>query len=361
MIKVAKEEHDKLMDTVRHRLINSVNANRNTLNKEKDKFDITDTSALRFYPNHFSITNPASPGGPQNNRKTRHTRHRVDIDDLSAVGESNKRKRKAPADADNDSPGPNGRVGEGEVPQAWKESEGAREAHHNAPLYTIDRLFTEKELDMNLQDATLASVDHFSNKTNKTNGDTLDGNSTEGHMNGNASDEEEDDDDDEDIVDDIAMIDKGNTDNEDIFLTAPGMDRTANNSVHVTRSTRTFTLNPNAPSALGGMAGRKSAIRFMGTQKKTKSGDDITKGGSPLNDQEINDDFAMIAAAIKDEEEHRGRTNKQMLQDLVPERQDYVSAACTGRHDLSHPYVSNVRSTLMAAHNSFGEDNDLYN
>jgi len=336
-----------------------VNVSRNSLHKEKDKFDVADTTALRFHPNHFSMTNLASPGGPQNNRKTRHTRHRVDIDDLSAIGESNKRKRKAPADADNDSPGHNGRNHETELPQALKDFQDTRETHHNAPIYTVDRLFTERELDMNLQAATLATVNHFSNKRNKTNGDSQVVNNAEAHINGDVSDEEEDED---AGLDESTEADKGNADNEDVFLTAPEMDRTANNSVHATRSTRTFTLNPNAPSALGEMAGRKSAIRLMGTQKKSaKAGEDHAKGGPPLNDAEANEDLAMIAAAIKDEEENAGRLNKQMLQDLVPERQDHVSAAGVGRSDLSQPYLSNERPALSVADNPFEDHEDLYN
>ena len=373
MTKVAREEHDRLVASVRHRLIHAVNINRNTLNREKDRFDIADTNTLRLYPHHLSITHPASPGGSQNNRKTRHTRHRIDIDDLSAIGDSNKRKRKAPADADNDSPGPNGRSLEGEIPQAWKDSQDVRETHQNAPLYTIDRLFTERDLDMNLQAATLTTVNYFSNKRAKTNGDAVRVSNPEARINGDISDDEEEEEekadiDDADAAEAAEAADKVNSDNEDVFLTAPEMDRTANNSVHATRSTRTFTLNPSAPSALGEMAGRKAAIRHMGTQKekKTKTGDDITRGGQPLTEAEATDDLAMIAAAIKDEEENAGRTNKQMLLDLVPERPDHVSAALTGRIDpgrvdLSMPHLSNIRPPIVAADHRAEEDDELYN
>ena len=372
LIKVAREEHDRLLGSVRHRLIHAVNTNKNTLNKEKDRFDIADTNTLRLYPHHFSITNPASPGGPQSNRKTRHTRHRIDIDDLSAVGESSKRKRKAPADADNDSPGPNGRTLEGEIPQAWKDNQDAREAHQNAPLYSIDRLFTERELDMNLQQATLATVNYFSNKRAKANGDIMRISNPEARITGDLSDDDDEEAEDEkadiDSAEAADAADKANSDNEDVLLTAPEMDRTANNSIHATRSTRTFTLNPSAPSALGEMAGRKAAVRHMGTQKekKTKAGDDIMRGGPPLTDAEATDDLAMIAAAIKDEEENAGRTNKQMLQDLVPERLDHVSAAVNGRIDpgrldLSMPYISNIRPPMVATDYRAEDDDDLYN
>ncbi len=358
MIQVARFEHNRLMNTVRHRLIHSVNANKNLLNRERDKYDITAENALHFYPNHFSITHPASPGGPQSNRKTRHTRHRIDIDDLNAVGESNKRKRKALADADNDSPGPSGRAAETEVPQAWKEVQDAREAHQNAPLYTVDRLFSERELDMNLRQATLDSVNFFSSKRLKSNGDGQYIATGEAHTNGNALMEEEDDGDENAGLDDTATADKGDADNEDPLLIAPEMDRTANNSLHVTRSSRT--LNPNAPSALGEMAGRKSAVSLMGTQKKTKAGDDQTKGGPPLNDSEVQEDLAMIAAAIKDEQENAGKMNKQMLQDLVPDRQDFVTAAVTGRSDLTQAYTSNFRPPFMVEDNPFGKNEVHY-
>ncbi|KAL8865445.1 MAG: hypothetical protein Q9198_009318, partial [Flavoplaca austrocitrina] len=54
---------------------------------------------------------------------------------------------------------------------------------------------------------------------------------------------------------------------DDIFLSAPAMDRTANSSIHATRSTRTINpLFPNGTSPLqnlGNLAGRASAIKYM--------------------------------------------------------------------------------------------------
>ena len=225
---------------------------------------------------------------------------------------------------------------------------------------------------MNLQQATLATVNYFSNKRVKTNGDTMRISNPEARITGDISDDDEEEAEDEkahiDDADAAEAADKVNSDIEDALLTAPEMDRTANNSVHATRSTRTFTLNPSAPSALGEMAGRKAGVRHMGTQKekKTKAGDDIMRGGPPLTEAEATDDLAMIAAAIKDEEENAGRTNKQMLRDLVLEKQDHVSAAITGRIDpgridLSMPYVSNFRPPIAAADYRAEDDDDLYN
>ena len=355
MTKVAHEEHRKLMASVQRRLIHSVTVNKNALSKEKDKLDISDTNALRFHPSHFSITNPASPGGPLSNRKTRHTRHRIDVDDLIAVGEGNKRKRKAPADADNASPGPHGRLVETEMPQAWKDVQDAREAHENAPLYTVDRLFSDKDLELTIKKATLAAINSFSNKRVKTNGESQESANVEGYIHNESEEEEVEEEEEHVALDDIDAADKGNSDDEDIFLTAPEMDRTANNSVHATRSTRTVGLNSSTVDTLTEMAGRRAAIPSTGGKKTNKVVEDFAKGGTPLTEAQALKDMALMQEAIKDERENAGKSNRKMLQDQIPERQDYVSAAAVGRNDLSQPYLSTTRPPFSIANNPVSE------
>lgn len=164
-VQLAQQEHRLLLNTVRERLIQTVTTKKARLLREKEQLDIADSNALLLNPNQFSLGNPASPGGPQNSRKTRHTRLRpTDGDDAGAAGaaaiqEGNKRKRKAAAeDNDNESPAPNGRLGENRAGALFRDAR-AKIIHSQfeAPLYSIDRLFTEKELALNLSRAHLAT------------------------------------------------------------------------------------------------------------------------------------------------------------------------------------------------------------
>lgn len=223
---LAAEECDQLASTLRERLVQSISHKRARLLKEKEQLDIADTNALLLHPSQFSITNPASPGGAQSNRKTRHTRHRVDLEDLGngIVTENlNKRKRKAPLDDDLGSPGR-----EGGFSTPAERSKARMTAHQTAPLYSINSLFTEKELAMHSNNAHVATVHFFAtskrNNINNgngsgaaTNGPNTDGESSSGSVDGT-----------------------GHSDNEGAAtLAAPEMDRAANSqSFHATRSTR---------------------------------------------------------------------------------------------------------------------------
>lgn len=161
---LAQEEHQLLSSTLRERLIQSVTAKRAKLLRDKEQLDIADSNALLLNPTQFSIGNPASPGGALSNRKTRHTRGRTDLADDP---NENKRKRKAPFDeepaAGSASP----------LPQSAKEPPASAHgpvkdakarlasSQFEAPLYSIDRLFSEKELALNLNRAYLQTNDYF--------------------------------------------------------------------------------------------------------------------------------------------------------------------------------------------------------
>ena len=182
--------------------------------KEKDQLDIADTNALLLHPSQFSITNPTSPGGNHTARKTRLTRHRGDHDDMTnGYSEvSSKRKRKFGGDDDYGSPSRNGNA---------TPAERARSGNASAQLdkaYSINQLFTEKELNLQSHQAQIATR-HFFSASQK-----------ESEVNGKAKDDEDNDED---------------SDAEENDEEAPGMERSASQNVHVTRSTRN----------IGGMAG----------------------------------------------------------------------------------------------------------
>lgn len=205
--------------TLRERLVQTLSSKRQRLMKEKEQLDIADTNALLLHPAQFSITNPASPGG-QNSRKTRLTRHRGEQEEANGFASEapNKRKRRN-ADDDYGSPSRNGHSTPAERAKA------ANITHQTDKAYSINQLFTEKELNFQSHQAQIASR-HFFATSRK-----------EGEGNG-VSKKSKDEDEKSGSGDDSA--------NEaDDDLEATGMERTASQNVHVTRSSRN----------IGGMAG----------------------------------------------------------------------------------------------------------
>jgi hypothetical protein len=206
-----------MTSTLRERLFQSLTSKRHRLMKEKEQLDIADTNALLLHPSQFSITNPASPGGNhQTSRKTRFTRNR-DQEDMNGGESTSKRKRKT-VDDDMGSPSRNGI-------STPAERSRAHIASQTAPAYSINTLFTDKELNLQSHQAQIAARHFFS--TSKKEGET------------NNSRRRQKVDDDRDRGSD------GSASEEDEELEAPEMDRSASQNVHVTRSTRT----------IGGMSG----------------------------------------------------------------------------------------------------------
>ncbi|KAF2704413.1 hypothetical protein K504DRAFT_416261 [Pleomassaria siparia CBS 279.74] len=195
-VHIAEEEHRLLAATVRDRLTASIQTRTARLRREKEQLDLSDSNAMLLHPNQFSIGNPASPGGPQAPRKTRRTGHKFGETEDLAIAAENKRKRKLFEDNDNDSPGPSGRNMDLGMGSPFREAK-ARTVHaqFEAAAYSLERLFTEKELNMTINQATIAASNFFAtmqkpdapqqeNGTNGTNGITHDA----GSENGDAGD-----------------------------------------------------------------------------------------------------------------------------------------------------------------------------
>ena len=162
-ILVAHEEHKLLSESIRSRLVQTLTTKRARLMREKEQLDISDSNSMLLHPTQFSIANPSSPGGPNHPRKTRHARHRIGDPDDPATQEG-KRKRKAVFDEDRDlggSPGPSSKNIEFGNGSPFRDAK-AKTIHHQyeAPAYSIDRLFSEKELALNMNTAQTA-VRHF--------------------------------------------------------------------------------------------------------------------------------------------------------------------------------------------------------
>ena len=319
-VEVALKEHRLLTENLRQRLIHSVNQKKSALLKEKEKLDIADTNALLFHPNQFSINNSASPGGAQSNRKTRHARHRLEAEELEPVGGvNNKRKRKVPTDVENGSPGPAGRDTEPINP--LKEANGGLEAHQiSAPLYSIDRLFSTRELDLNVQQAFYDVIAERSAKRRRLNADSQTNGASMDPFSHAMSDSD----------DGFPQPEYGaDGEAEDILATAAMMERTNTQmsiQYHTTRSTRKTNLSNSqfAREQLGELAGREAAVAVIGTYHKEKKREDEYSRAPPLSEIDAESDMALYEAAMKDDDAARAM-NEKLLDEVVEELEDHIN------------------------------------
>ncbi|KAF2130430.1 hypothetical protein P153DRAFT_395843 [Dothidotthia symphoricarpi CBS 119687] len=229
-VQIAEEEHKLLAATIRERLIASIQQRTSRLKREKEQLDLSDSNAMLLHPNQFSIGNPASPGGPQAPRKTRRTGHKFgDAEDLAANAE-NKRKRKLFEENENESPGPSGRNIEMGIGSPFREAK-ARTVHaqFESSAYSLERLFTEKELNMAMNQATTAASHFFAKMKNAepTHHEPLSNGTNGDHASENG---------------DTADPDQSSDD----IPGASDMARTASSNPHATRGATRSALNPSA-------------------------------------------------------------------------------------------------------------------
>ena len=324
-VEVALKEHRLLTEILRQRLVHSVNQKKSALLKEKEKLDIADTNALLFHPNQFSINNSASPGGPQSNRKTRHARHRLEAEELEPVGGmNNKRKRKAPTELENGSPGPAGR--DLETINPLKEANARLEAHQaSTPLYSIDRLFSTRELDENTRQAWYDVIAEQSAKRRRVNADSQTNGASMDPFTHAMSDSD----------DGFPPPDFGaDGEAEDLLATTAMMERTntqTSTQFHTTRSTRKTNLSNShyAREQLGELAGREAAIALIGTYHKEKKREDEYSRAPPLTETEADADIALYEGAMKDDDATRA-ANEKLLDDMIEEPEDHLSTPIDG-------------------------------
>ena len=253
--------------------------------KEKEHLDIADTNTLLLHPSHFSITNPSSPGGAQNGRKTRYTRHRVDAEDLGngLAPESNpKRKRKA-ADDDQGSPSRDG------ITTPAERARAKAYADQTAALYSVNNLFTEKELSYQTHQAHIATRHYFSisHKDSAPNGSNSKRSRLDNTNDDNASSHTASDD------NNSAHSDAGGD------LEAPEMDRTASQTIHVTRSTRTTgaMAGLNILSDLAEKAVTRPVLPYATLYNHQPKSGAILPPASGLMPEEVDEDMQRIAEA----------------------------------------------------------------
>ena len=256
-MQIAEEEYKLLAATVRERLIASIQQRTARLKREKEQLDLSDSNAMLLHPNQFGIGmaiggigigNPASPGGPQAPRKTRRTGHKFgEGEDLVAA--ENKRKRKLFEDNDNDSPGPAGGrnmdTGTGTGSPFREAKARTVNAQFESAAYSLERLFTEKELNMAMNQATTAASHFFAKRMNgdpsahpdaptaTTNGHLTNGNGNGDHASENGDPMDQD------------------QDSDDVPGAAPDMARQVSSNPHATRGALRSAFHPSAAIANG--------------------------------------------------------------------------------------------------------------
>lgn len=155
--KLAFNEHKALRTTLRDRLINSVTNKKARLTKERD-MDVSDSTAMLLHPSQFGIANPSSPGVGHSKRATRNRR---DTDELANYSEVNKRKRKY-QDRDESPISSRQRYDNGPNTPSWiAEKNKLIATQIDSPLYSVEKLFTEKELAMTYNAAAIAAYSHM--------------------------------------------------------------------------------------------------------------------------------------------------------------------------------------------------------
>lgn len=163
-LQLAKNEHAALENTVRQRLIASITKKRQQLLRDKEQLDIADSNALLLHPNQFSINvNPGSPG--KGERKTRHLRHRAaSPSEVAGVGKKRKITTLEPEDG-NESPAPAFKPIANDLGGGRSPFKDAREktlyTQYEAPAYSLERIFTDKELAMATNTAQIATFKHL--------------------------------------------------------------------------------------------------------------------------------------------------------------------------------------------------------
>lgn len=291
-LEVADAEEQALKEAARTRLMNSVQAKKRALQKEKDSLDSADSVAI-WNSSGFAITQPASPGGAHSNRKTRHGRHlRQDQDNLEPV-EAGKRKRKAAADIDHDSPGPGSRslLAINGIP--WDKNKSIMENNLDGEA-SVENFFSSRELAGHWKQAYAAVAEVWAGKRPKANGKAPNGAAS--LPSGEPRDQNKLQ----------HQSDEEDAQEEPTALMAPAMDRTGS---HATRSTRNNLIDMTLPR--DSYDGLKNPDRIYGlavmdalgirSQKQSSNRDLEAPLTSSLSTQEITEDRAYFEQMLAED------------------------------------------------------------
>jgi hypothetical protein len=349
-VKLAQEEHRYLADTIRERLVQSVNKRRERLLKEKEQLDIGDSNALLLHPNQFSIANPASPGAGAK-RATRHAGKRAAADPDEPSSLLDKRKRRLLYDeTDGQSPAPVPSRMEYGGASPFRDGRSKNAYHqYEAPVYSIDRLFTEKELSMAMNTAAVAATNFLvrlrQNKEqgNGNGGATVAADAEDGA--GASSGTQ--------LVADAEMEDAGTP-------AAADMERTVSQSYHATRGATRNLLNDLATAAIRdipfGSATPMYVPAVMGT--KANGAANYSLAGTQL---EIDQDLAVMHRETNYDDSYNNKLLERAAAPMPPVEYQYRPPAAT--QDMQDGPSGVLPSILggipMSAQNSIGGHSDV--
>lgn len=345
-VQIAEEEHKLLAATIRERLIASIQQRSSRLKREKEQLDLSDSNAMLLHPNQFSIGNPASPGGPQAPRKTRRTGHKFgDAEDLAAATEL-KRKRKLFEDNENDSPGPAGRNVEIGIGSPFREAKARTvNAQFEASAYSLERLFTEKELNMAMNQATTAAS-HFFAKMKSSETGAADG-STNGHTNGNGMNGDHGSENGDPMDQD--------QDSDDI-PGATDMTRQVSSNPHATRGATRSAFNPSAAAIANGQLPFIYNPPFVLDAKIFQKANAAAPTPPSLSAQDVEQDLKLMLRSAKPDDE----LNEKLLQAAVhPIKARDYQVQPPGFDEPVNEITSRVRSTLPSMEIGGGVNNYL--
>ncbi|XXG97230.1 hypothetical protein Hte_003525 [Hypoxylon texense] len=185
-VELAKRECSSLSNTLRDRLVNAIISKKYRLGKEKEALDISDGSALLLHPNQFSVTNPASPGGTYTKRTTRLRR---EMEELPGFSENKKRKRNGVDDEGSPVP-KRGTLDTSNATPFWSSERIRSLRKETGPVFSVEKLFTDKELAMTYNAAAVAAYKHLLRRD--ANGNIISSPDESVAGNGDANDEDED-------------------------------------------------------------------------------------------------------------------------------------------------------------------------
>ncbi|KAF2403803.1 hypothetical protein EJ06DRAFT_541474 [Trichodelitschia bisporula] len=335
-VHLAHQEHRLLANTIRERLLHQVSQKKARLLKEKEQLDIGDSNAFLLHPNQFSITNPASPGGGHK-RATRNTGKRgADMDE--SMAQENKRRRKALfEEIEGQSPAPGNSRGGDSSPFR---SEKAKNAYHQyeAPAYSIDRLFTERELAMTMNLAAIATT-NFLVKQNSGQPDT------NGASNGQADTEE--------------AASGSNTaadgDEEDVPPpAAPEMERTVSQSYHATRGATRNALTDLAAAATRDLPFSSVVPTYIPAVIGSKA-NSAPVTAAPLSQAEIEQDLAIMGRDTRGADEYNDRLLRHAVAPHPPSEYSYQAPALllpSGEQELFGLHAGLAGGVAMSAQSS---------
>ena len=278
----------------------SLTKKKERLQKEKEQLDIGDSNAVLLHPNQFSIINPASPGAGQK-RATRGTGRRgADPEDPSSGLAQDKRKRKnGLEEAENQSPAPGVIRSDLGSATPYRDFRARNEYHqHGAPAYSIDRLFTEKELQLTMNRAAVAAT-NFLVKLKTQNNDQTNGN---GHMSEENHGEGADD---THVtaaagsLNDVEMEDEATT-------AAPDMERAISQSHHATRGATRNLLADLANVAAADFPIRHIVPTYVPAVMGARA-NSAPAAATPLSAAEIEQDLAFMRRDTKGDDPYNNR------------------------------------------------------